>query len=179
MNSEEVSEKVTETPAEAENPKSLVVEDSLNDTSAAAKKSEDTKVDKPVETVKMASTKSFEPPAFISKLKSYSAYKADLKRWSRISNVDKKLQAEVIVYSLDGHPSRIKDKIDVKIGDELIDNEKGIEVLLNYLDTIYQEDEMCDAWTKYKNFQKVSRGLKQDIPSFISDFSKFKVEKFF
>ena len=100
MNSEEVSEKVTETPAEAENPKSLVVEDSLNDTSAAAKKSEDTKVDKPVETVKMASTKSFEPPAFISKLKSYSAYKADLKRWSRISNVDKKLQAEVIVYSL-------------------------------------------------------------------------------
>ena len=70
--------------------------------------------------------------------------------------MDKKLQAEVIVYSLDGHPSRIKDKIDVKIGDEIIDNEKGIEVLLDYLDTIYQEDEMCDAWTKYKNFQRGS-----------------------
>ena len=59
MNSEEVNEKVIETPAEAENPKSLVVEDSYNDTSAAAKECEDTKVNKPVETVKMATTKSF------------------------------------------------------------------------------------------------------------------------
>ena len=59
MSSEEVSDKVIETPAEAENPKSLVVEDSLNDTSAVGKESEDTKVNKPVETVKMASTKSF------------------------------------------------------------------------------------------------------------------------
>ena len=35
---------------------------------------------------KMA-TKSFEPPAFVSKQKSYAAYKADLKRWSRITSM--------------------------------------------------------------------------------------------
>ena len=69
--------------------------------------------------IKMANIKGFEPPAFVSKTKSYSAYKADLKRWSRITSVEKKLQAEVVVYSLEGHPSRIKDKIEVKIGDKL------------------------------------------------------------
>ena len=63
----------------------------------------------------------------------------------------------MVVYSLEGHPSRIKDKIEVKIGAKLEDNEKGIELLLEYLDEIYQEDEMSDAWTKYKNFQKLSR----------------------
>ena len=71
-------------------------------------------------------TKSFEPPAFVSKTKSYAAYKADLKRWSRITAIDRKLQAEVVVYSLDGDPSGIKDKINVGIEKKLEDNEKGI-----------------------------------------------------
>ena len=31
---------------------------------------------------------------------------------------------------------------------------------------------MSDAWTKYKNFQKVSRNPKQDIPNFIAEFDK-------
>ena len=121
---------------------------------------------------KMTNIKGFEPPAFVSKTKSYSAYKADLKRWSRITSVEKKLQAEVVVYSLEGHPSQIKDKIEVKIGDKLENNENGIELLLEYLDTIYQEDEMSDAWTKFKNFQKLLRNPKQDIPGFIADFGK-------
>ena len=59
---------------------------------------------------KMA-TNRFEPPAFVSNKKSYATYKADLRRWSRITAIDKKLQAEVVVYSLDGHPSGIKEKI--------------------------------------------------------------------
>ena len=117
-------------------------------------------------------SKCFEPPAFISKTKTYSTYKADLKRWSRITSVEKKLQAEVVVYNLEGHPSGIKEKIEVKIGSELENNEDGIERLLKFLDTIYQQDEMSDAWVKYKNFQKIARGPKQDISDFILDFDK-------
>ena len=117
-------------------------------------------------------SKCFEPPAFISKTKSYSAYKADLKRWSRITSIDVKLQAEVVVYNLEGHPSRIKEKIDVKIGKDLENNKDGMAVLIEYLDSVYKEDEMSDAWNKYKNFQKVARSPKQDISNFISDFEK-------
>ena len=116
--------------------------------------------------------KCFEPPSFVSATKSYSAYKADLRRWSRITTIDAKLQAEVVVYNLDGHPSRIKEKIDIKIGKELEGAENGIDKLIEYLDTIYKNDDMSDAWTKYKNFQKVLRKPKQDISGFIADFEK-------
>ena len=52
-----------------------------------------------------------EPPAFMSEVKSYAQYKKDLRMWSRITQVDKKLQAELVVYKLEGHPSGIKEKI--------------------------------------------------------------------
>ena len=116
--------------------------------------------------------KCFEPPSFVSSNKTYAAYKADLKRWSRITSIEKELQAEVVVYSLDGHSSRIKEKIDVKIGKELEGNENGIDLLLEYLDTVYQADEMSDAWAKYKNFQKISRKPNQELSSFLADFDK-------
>ena len=62
------------------------------------------------QSTKMASKAKYEPPSFVSNTKSYATYKADLKRWSRITGIDKKLQAEVVVYSLDGHKSGIKEK---------------------------------------------------------------------
>ena len=133
-------------------------------------------VTKPVEleagTITKMATKSFEPPAFVSKTKFYAAYKADLKRWSRITAIDKKLQAEVVVYSLDGDPSGIKDKIEVGIGKELEDNADGMEELITFLDSVFQQDEMSEAWIKYKTFQRLSRKSNQDILSFISDFEK-------
>ena len=54
--------------------------------------------------ITMAIAKSNEPPAFISERKSYAEYKTYLKMWSRITTIPKKDQAEVVVYSLGGHP---------------------------------------------------------------------------
>ena len=52
-----------------------------------------------------------EHPALISQAKSYATYKKDLKMWLRITNKERKLQEECVVYSLDVHSSRIKEKI--------------------------------------------------------------------
>ena len=68
------------------------------------------------------------PPAFVSEKKSYAEYKNDLEMWSRITGLDKKLQAETVVYRLEGEPSRIKEKIVTQIGDKLKDNENGIGI---------------------------------------------------
>ena len=38
-----------------------------------------------------------EHPALVSQEKSYEMYKKDLKMWLRITNIKKKLQAEVVV----------------------------------------------------------------------------------
>ena len=44
--------------------------------------------------------------------------------------MDKKIQAEFFVYSLDGHSSGMKEKIQDGIGDNLEGNEQGIDVLI-------------------------------------------------
>ena len=117
-------------------------------------------------------SKSNEPPAFMSEWKIYAEYKDDLERWSRITSVPKKNQAEVVVYNLDGHPSRIKEKIVLNIGDQIKDDADGVKKLIAYLDTIYKVDDMADAWAKFKNFQTISRNDSVTINDFIADFEK-------
>ena len=48
----------------------------------------------------------------------------------------------------------------------------GIKKLIEYLDTIYKEDDMADAWSKFKNFQKLFRTQEIMINDFISEFEK-------
>ena len=76
------------------------------------------------------------PPSFVSDSKSYAEYKADLEMWSRITSLDPKLQAEMVVYRLEGDPSRIKEKIVTQIGEKLKGNADGIKDLLVFLDGI-------------------------------------------
>ena len=61
-----------------------------------------------------------EPPAFINENKNFEAYKKDLEMWFRLTLLDKKLQAEMVMYKLEGHPSRIQEKIKTQLGDTLV-----------------------------------------------------------
>ena len=70
----------------------------------------------------------------------------------RITTTEKKLQAEVVVYSLDSHPSGIKEKIQVAIGEKLEGNEQGINELIKFLDRIYLKDDMSETWIKCNSF---------------------------
>ena len=109
------------------------------------------------------------PPSFVEE-KTYMEYVDDLKRWSRISGVDKKIQAEIDVSQLDGHPSRIKEKITTKIGETLVDAEDGITKLITFLDTIYKKDSMVDVWDKYKQFSAHQRKANEDVVDFLPNW---------
>ena len=82
-------------------------------------------------------TRHLEPPSFISENKKFSEYKQDLERRSRLTSIEPELQAENVIYMLQDHPSRIKEKIDTKLGDEFVQNKDGIQLLLQFLSTIY------------------------------------------
>ena len=71
--------------------------------------------------------------------------------------VEKKQQAEVVLYHLEKHPSRIQEKIDIAIGDEIIENEVGLDKLIEYLDGIYGEDDMTEALSRYKEFIRLRK----------------------
>ena len=110
------------------------------------------------------------PPSFVSDKKSYAEYKADVEMWSRITSLDAKVQAEMIVYRLEGDPSNIKEKIQTQIGDKLKDNENGIKVLLEFLDGIYKKEEMADAWDRYLEFSGAVRKEEQEMGEFIAEW---------
>jgi hypothetical protein len=80
-----------------------------------------------------------EPPFFISETKAYAAYKKDLESWSRLTSLDKKDQVEMAVFWLTDHPSKIKEKILARMGEEFEDNRNGVEDLIVFLDEVYSQ----------------------------------------
>ena len=123
-------------------------------------------------------TSTLEPPAFVSEKKSFAEYTKDLRRWSRLTSLDKKFQAEMVVYRLEGHPSRIKEKISTQLGDVLEDNEDGIDKLLEFLSNIYEKDSMADAWDKYVAFETFKKKNGEGMSEFIADWENeyYKME---
>ena len=119
------------------------------------------------------------PPTFVSEIKSYVDYKADLEMWSRITSLDPKLQAEMVVYRLEGDPSRIKEKIVTQIGEKLKNNPNGIKELISFLDKIYKVDDMASAWGRYVEFCNTTRKHNQTMEDFISEWQStcFKAKK--
>ena len=111
-----------------------------------------------------------EPPTFISENKPFEIYQQDLRRWSRLTSLEKKLQAEMVVYKLENHPSNIQEKITTQLGEELVDNEDGIEQLLTFLEGIYKKDSMADAWEKYILFEKNKYDAKVPLKQFIAEW---------
>ena len=110
------------------------------------------------------------PPSFVSDTKTYAEYKEDLKRWSRLTSLEKKQQADMVVYHLDGHPSGVKEKIVTQISDKIIDKDNGIEQLITFLDGIYGKDDMADAWDRFKEFSSCTRKEGQSIAEFIANW---------
>ena len=123
--------------------------------------------------------KFLEPPTFMSESKSYAEYKSDLGRWSRICGVDKKLQAEIVVYRYDGHPSNIKEKINTQLGDKLQDNADGIKELIKFLDEVYEKNSFADAWDKFNEFSHFNKKSDQNMSEFIAEwencYQKFRM----
>ena len=125
----------------------------------------------------MSSSK-VQPPKFINDPAEYDQYKKKLLRWTRITKVDKKLQAETVVHYLEGHPSGIEEKIDTALGDQIVDKDDGMDKLIAYLDSIYKEDDLTNMWIKYKRFVRLKKKDQQTITEFIAEFeSAYKETK--
>jgi len=114
----------------------------------------------------------FEPQKFIDDASGYPDYKKKLNRWSRITKTDPKQQAEVVLYHLEGHPSGIQEKIDTALGNKIVDADDGLAQVIKFLDEIYAEDEMTEAWTKYIQYIRLKKQLGQSVTEFIAEFDK-------
>ena len=116
------------------------------------------------------SSKTLEPPSFISETKSYDTYEKDLKRWSLLTSVPKENQALMVLHFLDGDLSGIKDKIDEEIDEDVLHSEEGIKSLLEFFRKTYKRDSLADGFEKYMNFEKLKRNPNTTIQEFIPKF---------
>ncbi len=98
------------------------------------------------------------PPKFIDDVSGYPEYRKKLLRWTRITKVEPNKQAEFVLHYLEGHSSGIQEKIDTALGDQVEDKADGMQKMIDFMDTIYAEDEMTTAWTKYKEFIRFKEG---------------------
>ena len=112
------------------------------------------------------------PPKFIDDASGYPEYKKKLLRWTRITKIEPQKQAETVLHYLEGHSSGIQEKIDTALGDEVEDKPDGMTKMIAYMDTIYAEDEMTTAWTKYKEFIRLKKDVNQSVIEFIAEFDK-------
>ena len=110
------------------------------------------------------------PPSFIGPEKSFSQYKKDVKLWSRLTTVKPDLQAELIVYSLDGHKSGIKEKIQTQIGDSLQANPDGVDALLKFLEKIYNVNDMGTVHKQYLDFRNRVRLPGESVNKYITEW---------
>jgi hypothetical protein len=76
----------------------------------------------------------------------------------------------MVVYKMESHPSRIQEKITTQLGDKLVDNDTGIDLLLDFMDGIYQKDSVADAWKKYTMLEKFKFDNKISLKQFIADW---------
>ena len=118
----------------------------------------------------------YPPPQFIDCGSEYPEYRRKLERWCRITNVDKKKQAEVILSRLEGHPSGIESKIDTALGTSIVDTEDGMDKVIKYLDSIYGVDDMTDALTKYKKFTSLRKKTDQSVSEFIAEYERTHIK---
>merc|ERR1719319_585742 len=113
----------------------------------------------------------FEPPGFFDDPSGYAEYKKKLQRWARITSVDKKKQAEVVLFHLEGHSSGIQEKIDIALGNDIRDKDDGLAKLIKYLGGIYAEVDMEESWRNYKRFVRLVKNKKPQT-EFVAEFEK-------
>ena len=86
--------------------------------------------------------------------KSYDDYRKDVEMWSFLTSVEAKKKADVLIYLFpDNHPSDIKRKAKNELLPLLVDEDgqkkdDGVDILLEFLDSVFKEDELVETYTK-------------------------------
>ena len=109
------------------------------------------------------------PPEFITEKGSFRQYKRDLERWARCTSVPKKNQADIILLHIPKHHP-MKERLDDEIGTEIVDNERGMELLIKTLETIYGADEVLESYFRFRDLELKQRSVGQDILEYISEW---------
>ena len=87
------------------------------------------------------------PPEFNSQMKPYDRYIEELKGWCIVTELDKKKRGIAIALSMpENDPSGVRDKIFNEISLEQLNTDGGVDILINYMNSLFKRDELSDVY---------------------------------
>ena len=99
-------------------------------------------------------------------------YIDELKMWQFVTEVDKKKQGPLVWMSLPkNYPSNIMQSINDSIGIEDLSKDDGMDKLIAAMKKAFQEEGEIEAFTKWKEFDKVKRKEGEDVRTFVNRFN--------
>ena len=99
-------------------------------------------------------------------------YIDELTMWALVTEVDKKKQGPLVWMSLPkDDPSNIKQFINDSIGVADLNKDDGIDKLIQAMKKAFQDESEIEAFTKWKEFDKVKRKEGEEARTFVDRFN--------
>lgn len=112
------------------------------------------------------------PPAFSEK-KPYNRWVDEVKAWIALTDLDVKKQGLAIALSLpeeDG--SSIRDQVFSEISVDDLQKEDGVKTLIEFMDNIYKQDALSEAYEAYAEFDRYKRSNDASMDMYVGEFEK-------
>ena len=110
----------------------------------------------------------------------YELYKQKLLAWREVTDLSKEKQGVAIALSLpEEDKNKIQEKVFNQIGLDQLKRDDGLDILIQFLDSILLKDELSDSFEKFQEFEEFQRANGQSISEYISTFDSMyrKIEK--
>lgn len=105
------------------------------------------------------------PPKFDDKV-TYETWRNEIKMWTLVTDLDPKKQALAVALSLTGRTRETA--LELKAED--LNNEDGMDILLNALDVVYKKDIIDSAYEAYTNFESFKKIDTMIMSDYINEF---------
>ena len=102
---------------------------------------------------------------------SMEKYKQELLLWAKVTDVPAKKQAIVIALNMPkGDESGIREKILEQMPESDLEDDKGLEKLIKFMEEHFGKDELASCLEKYEDFDDYKREKNQVVADFILGF---------
>ena len=108
------------------------------------------------------------PPEFLSSKEEFPSYKRRLQRWSRSCGLEKALQGDVVLMYTG--KSEIAEMLDREIGEKLIENVEGVDLIIKTLENWYGKESSVDLYQSFIQWKEMKRSSGQDVLDFITKY---------
>ena len=109
------------------------------------------------------------PPSFgDSEWKDYTSWKKEIELWKRVTKTEKKSQAALIALSLTGKARQIAIDMDIAV----LEQENGVEKLIEMLDESFKRDEVDCAYEAYRKFETFTRTPDVTVAIYVLEFER-------